>query len=91
MAAQDVPPFTIAQGDRARLYGVNITGLKRAGLDGAVVGVLKEAWRHLFVGDLPRRTAMSRVAASYGESAEVAELLDFMRSSQRGICRPGMG
>ena len=91
MAAQDVPPFTIAQGDRARLYGVNITGLKRAGLTTEVVSVLKEAWRQLFVGDLPRRTAMSRVQEQHGESAEVSELLEFMRQSQRGICRPAMG
>ena len=91
MAAQDVPPFTIAQGDRARLYGLNITGLKRAGLSSEVVSTLKDAWRMLFVGELPRRTAISRVAEQRGDYPEVLELLAFLRSSQRGVCRPGMG
>ena len=43
MCAQDVPPFTLAQGDRARLFGLNVTGLKRAGIDPSVVS---EAWCH---------------------------------------------
>jgi UDP-N-acetylglucosamine acyltransferase len=91
MAAQDLPPFTIGQGDRARLYGLNITGLKRSGVSSEVVSVLKEAWRMLFVGDLPRRTAISRVQQLRGECPEVVELLAFLKSSQRGVCRPGIG
>ena len=91
MCAQDVPPFSIAQGDRARLFGLNITGLRRAGVDAEVVAVLKEAWRRLFVSDLPRRTAISRVREQHGEHAEVGELLAFLESSKRGVCRAGMG
>ncbi len=87
MCAQDVPPFSIAQGDRARLYGVNIIGLRRGGMPSQNITVLKEAWRALFVSDLPRRTAMSRVEDSLGEHAEVQELLAFLRSSTRGLCR----
>ena len=60
MCAQDVPPFTIAQGDRARLYGINIMGLKKAGLQAATVSNLKNAWRTLFASDLPRRDARVR-------------------------------
>lgn len=90
MCAQDVPPFTIAQGDRARLYGLNIIGLRRAGFDLDAVSALKEAWRTLFVSDLPRRTAISRVADAHGQQPEVAELLAFLRSSERGLCRAGL-
>jgi UDP-N-acetylglucosamine acyltransferase len=87
MCAQDVPPFSIAQGDRARLYGVNIIGLRRTGMEREVVSVIKEAWRTLFVSDLPKRTATSRVAEALGEHAEVQELLDFLQASERGVCR----
>lgn len=90
MCAQDVPPFSIAQGDRARLYGVNIIGLRRAGLADSAVVALKDAWRLLFVSDLPRRTAMTEVEQALGESTEVAELLAFLRSSRRGVCRAGL-
>jgi UDP-N-acetylglucosamine acyltransferase len=90
MCAQDVPPFTLAQGDRARLYGVNIIGLRRAGLADETITALKEAWRLLFTGDLPRKTAISRVEEAHGRVPEVAELLAFMRASSRGVCRSGM-
>ena len=89
MCAQDVPPFTLAQGDRARLHGLNITGLRRAGFDDASIGALKEAWRVLFDDELPRRTAVGRVAETLGHHPAVAELLAFMAASQRGICRAG--
>lgn len=90
MCAQDVPPFTMAQGDRARLYGLNIIGLRRAGADNDVISALKEAWRLLFVSGLPRRVATSRAAEARPDSAEVAELLAFVSGSERGVCRAGL-
>jgi UDP-N-acetylglucosamine acyltransferase len=87
MCAQDVPPFTIAQGDRARLYGVNILGLRRGGIDATVVSRIKEAWRQLFVSDLPRKLALTQVEALHGDVPEVAELIAFVRESPRGVCR----
>jgi UDP-N-acetylglucosamine acyltransferase len=90
MCAQDVPPFTLAQGDRARLFGVNIIGLRRAGLDDASVGALKEAWRLLFGSELPWKSAISRVEEEHGKVPDVAELVAFLRSSTRGVCRAGV-
>ncbi len=90
MCAQDVPPFTIAQGDRARLYGLNITGLRRGGMEADIVAILKEAWRNLFVSDLPRRTAVSRVREQHGQVEAVGELLTFLQTSERGVCRAGL-
>lgn len=90
MCAQDVPPFTIAQGDRARLYGLNITGLRRSGISSEVVSVLKDAWRTLFVAELPRRTAMGRALEQHADCAEVLELVEFLRTSERGVARAGM-
>lgn len=89
MCAQDVPPFTLAQGDRARLHGLNITGLRRAGMDDSTISALKAAWRVLFDSELPRRTAMSRVEETLADHPEVAELLAFLRTSERGVCRAG--
>lgn len=90
MCAQDVPPFTLAQGDRARLYGVNIIGVRRAGLGDETIHALKEAFRLLFTGDVPRKTAIGRVEEAHGAVAEVAELLAFLRESARGVCRSGV-
>ncbi len=89
MCAQDVPPFSVAQGDRARLYGLNIIGLRRAGVDAEDIAALKEAWGTLFNRGLPRQDALRRVEQRFGQVAEVAELLAFIRSSRRGVCRAG--
>jgi UDP-N-acetylglucosamine acyltransferase len=91
MCAQDVPPFMLAQGDRARLFGVNIIGMRRGGLGDETVTALKEAFRLLFMSELPRKTAMTRIEEAQvgagGRPAEIDELLEFLRASTRGICR----
>lgn len=87
MAAQDVPPFTIAQGDRARLFGLNIVGLRRAGLRLEVLQALKAAYRDLFHQGMPMRIALEQVREAYAGIDEVTELVEFCESSLRGICR----
>lgn len=87
MAAQDVPPFTIAQGDRARLVGLNVVGLRRAGFTREVMSALKNAYRELFQAGMPMRIAAEQVRAFYNDVPEVIELVDFLETSQRGICR----
>lgn len=87
MAAQDVPPFTICQGDRARLFGLNIVGLRRAGFPLAVLQALKAAYRELFHQGMPMRIALEQVREVYQDVPEVMELVEFCESSQRGICR----
>jgi len=87
MAAQDVPPFTIGQGDRARLFGLNIVGLRRNGFSLDVVNALKGAYRELFHQGLPLRIALEQVREVYAEVPEVMELVTFIEASTRGICR----
>lgn len=87
MVAQDVPPFTIARGDRARLYGLNIVGLRRNGFSLDAVNALKGAYRELFHQGLPLRIAVEQVRETYAAMPDVNELLGFMEASTRGICR----
>lgn len=87
MAAQDVPPFSIAQGDRARLFGLNIIGLRRGGFDSETISVLRNAYRELFSKGAPLRIALERVRESHGASNEVRELIEFIEESKRGLCR----
>ena len=88
MSTQDVPPFCIAQGDRARLLGLNVVGLRRAGFPLPVMTALKDAYRDLFQKGMPLRIAAEHVREEYGQDIpEVVELVDFCESSTRGICR----
>jgi len=85
ICTQDVPPFSLVQGDRARLFGLNLIGLKRAGLAPEAISGLQSAWRVLFGTTTPMRSALSQVQEIYGQIAEVIELVDFIQSSSRGV------
>ncbi len=87
MCTQDVPPFTIAQGDRARLFGLNIVGLRRHGVRQESIAALRDAYRELFSQGLPLRIALEQVRASYAAVPEVKELVEFIENSARGVCR----
>lgn len=91
MAAQDVPPFCIAQGDRARLLGLNVVGLRRAGFPLDVLQALKVVYRELFQSGMPLRIAAEQVREVYANVPEVLELVDFLEASTRGICRSSGG
>ncbi len=87
MVAQDVPPFMIAQGDRAKLYGLNIVGLRRAGFDADTVQALKRAYRAVFGHGRPLRIGMEQAREQFSDVPEVGELLAFIEASSRGVCR----
>ncbi|HJY81042.1 MAG TPA: acyl-[acyl-carrier-protein]--UDP-N-acetylglucosamine O-acyltransferase, partial [Candidatus Binatia bacterium] len=84
----DVPPYCLASGDRARLYGLNLIGLKRRGFQPAQVAAIEKAYRTLFIEGLALRDALAQICQEYPSSPEVAHLAEFIAGSQRGICRP---
>jgi UDP-N-acetylglucosamine acyltransferase len=87
---QDIPPFVMAAGDtagsRATLHGLNVIGLKRHGFSIDDITTLKKAYRLLFRVGLSLETAVQRIEQEL-EGDYVGELVDFIRSSERGICR----
>jgi UDP-N-acetylglucosamine acyltransferase len=91
MCAQDVPPFTIAQGDRARLFGLNIVGLRRAGVEPDSLRALKNAWRLVFTSGLAMRAGIHQARMSVGDEAIANELLAFLDGAERGVCRAASG
>jgi len=88
MVSRDVPPFCIAQGDRALLVGLNLVGLKRAAVDRETIGLLKQAWRLLFDGELLRAEALRQLEPLGAGTPLLAELLRFISESPRGVCKP---
>ncbi len=88
MVSLDVPPYCVAQGDRARLFGLNLIGLKRRGFGEEQLSALKKAYRTLFVEGLTLKEATDRTRQEQASSPEAVHLAEFIASSQRGICRP---
>lgn len=85
--AQDVPPFLSAVGNRARIYGVNRVGLKRHGFSSDRLEKLKEAHKILFRSGLALKEAIKKTREEVKDSLDVESLLQFIESSERGICR----
>jgi UDP-N-acetylglucosamine acyltransferase len=84
---QDIPPYMTASGNRAKLYGLNIVGLKRHGFSETTITSLKHAYRILFRSHLSLRKAMEKVEKEIPDLPEIRHLLEFLRNSKRGICR----
>jgi UDP-N-acetylglucosamine acyltransferase len=86
---RDVPPFLRAAGGyRARLYGLNSVGLKRHGFSNERIGVLKRAYELLFRSGHRMAEAIKQARDEFRDSPDVLELVAFMETSKRGICRP---
>ena len=88
MVSLDVPPYCMAAGDRARLFGLNLVGLRRRGFSEETIRTIKRAYRLLFHADGGRQEALARARAAFPGSAEVRHLVDFVAASERGVCRP---
>lgn len=84
---QDVVPYVNAVGNRARLFGLNLIGLKRHNFAAEVIKELKRAYRIIFRSGLMLNEAVEKVVEELGGTAEVDHLVDFIRKSQRGILR----
>jgi len=81
----DVAPYTLAVGNRAKLNGLNLVGLKRNGFSLSEIEKLKEAYRVIFRSNLRFDEAYERLKDS--TSKHVIDMIEFLRKSERGFCR----
>jgi UDP-N-acetylglucosamine acyltransferase len=87
---RDVIPFGSCMGNRARLIGLNLIGLKRRGFGREAINALRAAYRGLFLGRGTFEARMALVAQDQGAQAQVAEILSFIgEPSRRGLMRAG--
>jgi UDP-N-acetylglucosamine acyltransferase len=87
----DVIPYGTAMGNRARLAGLNIVGIKRRGFSREDIHALRNAYKALFAG--VQGTVMAdrlrEVAAAYADSQPVQEIVAFLEAGgSRAICQP---
>lgn len=84
---QDVPPFMLADGHPARLFGLNRVGLRRAGFSGETSLALKRAYKELFLRDRYKEALEELEATLARQHLEVDLLCRFLRGSRRGVMR----
>ena len=85
--SQDVCPFVLATGNTVVLRGLNIVGLRRRGFSDEEISNLKKAYRILFRQGLQLKDALEELDKNFSEDKNVKYLVDFIKSSDRGIAR----
>ena len=88
LLGQDVPPFVIVRNDTLRFAGINKIGLSRRGFTPERIDEIHAACRILFQSDLNYQTGCEEVERSVPQSEDRDRLLEFIRTSQRGIIKP---
>jgi len=84
----DIPPYMLASGSRAKLFGLNAVGLKRHGFSEETLKTLKKVYRIIFRSGLTLEKAMKKVEEDeISKTPEVQHLLQFIQRSKRGISR----
>jgi UDP-N-acetylglucosamine acyltransferase len=85
---QDVLPFSTTACEReVKVFGANAIGLERRGLPHEAIDALHKAFRLLTRSGLNTSQAVGRIATEIGPSSEVTELLEFIRTSKRGVIK----
>ena len=82
----DIPPYSTCDGHPAKFFGLNIMGLKKAGISSDVMHDLKSAYRIFFQNGLTKNHALEEIKRSIPASKEINHLVEFISSSTRGIC-----
>ncbi len=85
----DIIPYGSAMGERARLSGLNLVGLKRRGFSKDEIHNLRAAYRLLFASEGTLSERVDDVASMFEESGGVSDIVEFMRAeSPRGLTQP---
>jgi UDP-N-acetylglucosamine acyltransferase len=84
---QDVPPYLMADGNPAETRTINKIGLERNGVSEAAQSALKQSYKILFREGLTISNALARIEAELPKLPEVLHLLNFVRTSERGISK----
>ncbi|HER27301.1 MAG TPA: acyl-ACP--UDP-N-acetylglucosamine O-acyltransferase [Rhodospirillales bacterium] len=87
----DVIPYGSVIGNRARLQGLNVVGLKRRNFDRETIHALRSAYRLMFAREGTLAERLEDVAEMMSDIEPVMEIVDFIRADgSRAICQPDM-
>ena len=84
---QDVVPYMLSEGNKARAVYINIVGLQRRGFSDEQIKRLRELYKIIFKKKLKLEEALQTVEREYGQYEEAQNLINFIRKSKRGITR----
>ena len=84
---QDVVPYMLSEGNKARAVYINIVGLQRRGFSEEQIKTLREVYKIIFKKKLKLEEALHILENDYKDNEDVVKLVEFIRKSKRGIAR----
>jgi UDP-N-acetylglucosamine acyltransferase len=87
LVRKDVPPFTKAAREPLSYAGVNSLGLRRRGFSSEVISQIQEVYRFLFLNSLNNSRALEEIEVNLPATKERDEIVNFIRSSERGVMK----
>jgi UDP-N-acetylglucosamine acyltransferase len=82
---QDIPPYSTCDGHPARVYGLNLVGLRRQNIPKGSIDALNRAFKIFFNSGLSIKHSLKEVEKQIPQTQEVSYLVNFIKNSQRGI------
>ena len=87
VVVKDALPFALTVGNHARCFGLNTTGMKRRGYSREIIKSLHHAFRLLLSSKLNTSQALEQIKELIPDCQEVAELVHFIETSERGVIK----
>lgn len=87
LVRKDVPPYTKAAREPLSYAGVNSLGLRRRGFTGETINQIQEVYRYLFLNSLNNSRALEEIEVNLPATRERDEIVNFIRSSERGVMK----
>ena len=84
---QDVVPYMLSEGNKARAVYINIVGLQRRGFSEEQIKRLRELYKIIFKKKLKLEEALQILERDYSHFDEAMKVVEFIRKSKRGITR----
>lgn len=82
---QDIPPYSTCDGHPARVYGLNLVGLRRHNFTKESIESLNRAFKILFNSGLSIKHSLEKIEKEIAKTQEVTYLVNFIKSGQRGV------
>ncbi|SHN28208.1 acyl-[acyl-carrier-protein]--UDP-N-acetylglucosamine O-acyltransferase [Cyclobacterium lianum] len=87
LVRKDVPPFTKAAREPLSYAGVNSLGLRRRGFESNTISEIQEVYRYLFLNSWNNSKALEEIEINLPATKERDEIVNFIRSSERGVMK----
>jgi len=88
---KDIPPYTIAGREPVSYAGLNLIGLRRHGFTPDKINEIQEIYRYIYQSGFNNSDALANIEKDFPQTPERDLIVNFIKSSSRGIVRGYLG